>query len=321
MRKIKVLITLLAVLVVFSLVSQASYAFWLWTPKGNTMLNPKFAVKDTPEEQYDWAMRFYKAGDFKRAAEEFVRLIASYKDSDIAPEAQYYAGRSYEELGKYYYAYQNYQKTIENYPYTKRMDELIEREYNIANIFQSRMEPKLMDLELSLSTEKSIEIYGKIVENSPFSEYADKSLYQMGENYRRLGKYNEAIDAYNRILNDYPQSALLADARHQLAFTTYEASLDADYDQESTELALKKFKQISENTDVPAEVEEADKAITVLREKKSQSLLSIASFYEKRGKAMSALMYYKDILNNFPDTGAARIAEVKVERLEKRVKK
>ncbi len=95
------------ILLVFSvfLFENTSSAFWLWSPKTNKWVNPKYAVKDTPNEQYEWAMRFFKEGQFDRSAEEFISLTEYYPDSDMAPEAQYYAGRSYEEAAKYYFAY------------------------------------------------------------------------------------------------------------------------------------------------------------------------------------------------------------------------
>ncbi|MCK4852577.1 MAG: outer membrane protein assembly factor BamD [Candidatus Omnitrophica bacterium] len=296
-------------------------AFWIWTPKSNTAVNPKFAAKDTPDEQFEWAMRFFKNKEFQRSADEFIRLTRHYRDSDLAPEAQYYAGRSFEELGKYYFAYENYQKTVDSYPYTRRLEEIIEREYNIANILQTKETPKLMDLELNVSLDRAVTIYKKIIENSTFGKYADKSLYRMAECYRRMRNYNKAVDAYDRLVTDHPNSELVSEARYQLAYTMYEASLDPDYDQEGTEEALKKFERISKTTPVPAIAEEAEKAIGVLRGRKAQSLLKVAAFYEKQGRYGSALVYYRDVLARFPETDAAGEAEERAGKLEKRSRK
>ena len=317
-RKTVLVIGILAVLTLS--IEHTSHAFWVWTPKSKTLVNPKWAAKDTPREQFDWAMQFYKANDFKRAAEEFVRLTDSFPDSDLAPEAQYYAGRAYEEQGKYYFAYKNYQKTLDDYPYTKRMEEILEREYNIANIFQTEETPKLMELELSISMDRAVEIYKKIVENAPFGEYADKSLYKMAECYRRMMKYKEAIDAYEKIIKDYPESRLVPEAKYQLAYTRYEASLAPEYDQESTEEALKEFKQIKKTTAVPAIAEEAEKVLDELKTKKANSIMKIAEFYEKRGKYKSAVIYYKDVTGKFSGTSVAEEAQKRIDRLQKRIK-
>lgn len=316
----KTLIILSVLLAFLISTGNISYAFWIWTPKSKTMVNPRFAVQDTPREQFDLAMRFFKRNEFQRAADEFVRLTTHYPDSDLAPEAQYYAGRSYEELGKYYFAFQNYQKTIGNYPYTKRMEEIIQREYNIANIFQTMETAKLMELELTLSLDRAVAIYKKIIENSPFGEYADRSLYEMGECCRRMMKYKEAIEAYERIVNDYPQSGLVPEAKYQLAYTRYESSLDPEYDQESTEEALKEFKQISRTTPVPSIAKEADRVFNELRSRKARSELKVAEFYERQKKYRSALLYYGDIAAKFPGTGAAEYAEERINDLKQKVK-
>lgn len=298
-----------------------SHAFWLWDPKTKKFEDPKYAVKDTPQEQFDWAMRFYKANNFKQAVDEFIRLCEHYKDSDVAPEARYLAGRCYEELGKYLFAYEQYQKVVEDYPYTKRMDEILKREFNIANIFQAKSSPKLMDMELNVSLEKATTIYNKIVQNSAFCEYADKSLFNAADCYRRLRKYKEAMDSYDKLITDYPNSSLIQEAKYQLAQVTYEASLDPEYDQENTDDAIKKFEKISKTTPVPAIAKEADKAMGALRDKKSSSLNNTAAFYEKQGQYESAILYYQEVVDDFPDTQAGKIAAKKIQELQKRVKK
>ncbi|MFH1837118.1 MAG: outer membrane protein assembly factor BamD [Candidatus Omnitrophota bacterium] len=305
---------------VLVLCAEYSYAFWIWTPGSKTMINPKFAVKDTPQEQYDWAMRFFKQNDFKRAADEFVRLTEYYPESDLSPEAQYYAGRSYEELAKYYFAFQNYQKTVDNYPYTNRMDEIIEREYRIANIFQTKEVPKLMDLELSEALDRAVEVYKKVIENSPFGKYADKAAFKMAECYKRMRKYKEAIESYGKIVKDYPESSLVSEAKYQQASTRYEASLDPEYDQESTEEALEEFKNISKTSLVPGIAEEADRVIEELKSRKADSMLKIAEFYDKQKKYKGAIMYYKDIQAKFPGTEAANHAKDRIIQLKEKVK-
>lgn len=317
----KLIIILSILLACLIITGDLSYAFWIMTPKSKTMVNPKFAVKDTPGEQFNWAMRFFRQNDFKRSAEEFTRLVAYYPDSDMAPEAQYYAGRSYEELAKYFFAFQNYQKTVDDYPYTKRLEEIIERQYNIANIFQNKEGAKLVDLELSLSLERAIEIYKKVVENNPFGKHADEALFKLAECYRRTFKYDEAIEAYDRIVTDYTESHLVAEAKYQLAYTKYEASLDPEYDQESTEEALKEFKTISQTTPVPQIAREADKVLKELKNKKAESILKVASFYERQKKYRSAIIYYKDVTGKFPGTEAAKSADERINELKERLKR
>ncbi|MFH1797967.1 MAG: outer membrane protein assembly factor BamD [Candidatus Omnitrophota bacterium] len=308
--------TLISLLIIFIFLSEGPcYAFWVWTPKSKTAVNPKFAVKDDPYAQFEWAMQFFKQYEFGRAAEEFSRLTKNYPDSEWAAEAQYYAGRSYEEMGKYYFAFQNYQKTIDDYPYSRRVNEIIKRQYNIANIFQTKETSKLMDLELTLSIDRAVTIYKQIIENSPFGEYADKSLYKSAECYRRMMQHKDAMEAYERIVNDYPDSKLVPEAKYQLAYTKYEASLEPEYDQESTDEAINEFKEISDTTAIPAIAMEAKKVFKELKNRKAGSELKVAEFYERQKKYKSAVMYYEEILRQFPNTDAAEYAQGKIKVL------
>lgn len=318
----KHLLTFILFLSLFSFLNvQTSSAFWIWTPKDKKPVDPQKAAKDTPEEQFEWAMRFFENKEFKRAAEEFVRLTDEYKDSELAPESQYYAGRAFEEEGKYLFAYQNYQKTIDNYPYTKRLEEIIEREYNIAGIFQDKNAPKLIELELSVSIDRAIEIYKKIIENNAYGPYADKSVFKMAECYRRIKKYSEALDAYDKLVTDYPKSELVDEARYQLAYTAYESSLDSEYDQASTDRALNKFEKLAGSTNVAAVSNGADKAMSLLREKKADSIYNTAAFYEKQKKYKSAVIYYQDIVDQYPETAIAGMAGEKIKLLKEKASK
>ncbi|MDD3089915.1 MAG: outer membrane protein assembly factor BamD [Candidatus Omnitrophica bacterium] len=292
-----------------------AHAFWIWTPKDKKIVNAKHVVKDTPEEQYNWAMKFYQEHEFQKAADEFNRMTSYFPDSHFSPDAQYYAGRSLEEIAKYYAAFQNYQKTIDNYPYTKRLDEIIERQFNIANSLENQKNPKFMEFELALSLEKAVEVYSKVVDNSPFGPYAEKALMNMADCYRRMQKYNDAMSAYEKIINDHPESPLVAEAKYQLAYTRYESSLNPEYDQESTDEALRQFKQLQASTPVPKVAEEANKVLTELKEKKADSMLKVAQFYERQGKKDSALIYYRRITEKYYNTKAADISEKRIEEL------
>src|SRR3989338_3628318 len=134
----RIIIVFLLSLTASELSLQAAYGYWIWTPGSKKFINPKYAVKDTPKEQFDWAMNFYSAKDYARAAAEFEKLIKHYEFAEQASEAQYYAGLSYEEQGKYYFAFQAYQKVVEGYPHSKRLEEVIEREFNVGNIYLTK---------------------------------------------------------------------------------------------------------------------------------------------------------------------------------------
>ncbi len=293
--------------------SVEALGFWIWTPKSNKLVNPKYAAKDIPQEQFKWAMEFFKRKDYKRAAEEFKSLVVHFKESDLAPEAQYYVSRSYEEEGRPYPAFTAYQKVIDTYPFAKRIDEIIEREYNLGNILFKKHSGTLMGRELMTELDKAVEIFRKVRENAPFGEYADKAQFMIARCYKKSEQYNEAIDAFQKLVEEYPRSTLVAKAKYEVAQCTYLASLKSDYDQELTDEAIQEFKKIAESQDGLTIAEEARDTVSLLENKKAESLFNTAKFYEKQKHYKSAAIYYKEILKEYSRTS---FAEPAFERLE-----
>lgn len=311
-------ITISAVLISMVCVT-VSDAYWLWTPDTKKFVNPKYAVKDSPQEQYDWAMSFYDAKDYTRAAAEFEKLTKNYEYSEYAAKSQYYAGLCYENMGKFYMAFQNYQKTIDNFPHIENMDEIIARQFNIANIYAVKESPKIMGTDIMTSIDRAIEIYKKVVDNSPYGKLADEAQFKLGMALKRAERYDEAIAAFQRVLDDYPNSKFFEEAKYEVATCAYKASLKPDYDIEPTTKAIKAFEEFSEANSGEGMSSEASKTIQLLKDKSAEKSISVAKFYESQKRYESAIIYYQDVIDRFPDcsfinTAKAKIAELKMKR-------
>ena len=65
--------------------------------------------------------------------------------------------------------------------------------------------------------------------------------------------------------------------------------------------------------------EDARKSLGELKEKKAKGLFDIASFYEKTGKYSSATVYYKELIDKYPETSLAAESANRVMKIEKRL--
>ncbi len=319
MKKSSLLIAY-AVLFLF-LSANAAHAYWLWTPDTKKFVNPKYAVKDSPKEQYDWAMTFYDAKDYQKAAAEFEKLTKNYEYSEYASKSQYYAGLCYENMGKFYIAFQNYQKTIDNFPHIDNMDEIIARQFNIANIYAVKDSPKVLGVDIMTSMERAIEIYKKVVDNSPYGKLADEAQFRLGEALKKVERYDEAIAAFQRIVDDYPSSKLFDQAKYEVASCAYKSSLKPDYDIESTNKAIKAFEEFSQENTADDLSREASSTIQRLKDKSAEKSMSVAKFYESQKHYESAIIYYQDVVDRFPDSSLINTARAKIEELKRKGKK
>ncbi|MDD5496156.1 MAG: tetratricopeptide repeat protein [Candidatus Omnitrophica bacterium] len=303
------------------LISESASAYWVWTPRTKKFVNPKYAVKDSPKEQFDWAMSLFNAKDYQKAANEFDKLTKQYEYSEYASKAQFYVGLCYEELRKFYIAFQNYQKAIDNYPHIDNIDEIIEKEYEIANLYAVKDNPKLLGADIMAPTDRAVEIYKKVVDNAPYGKLADSALYNMGESLKKAERYDEAIEAFQRLVDEYPESKLYDKAKYEVAQCAYNSSLKPAYASEPTDKAIRAFEDFARSSADDKMAAQAEKTIQRLRDKAAEKSFMIAKFYEARKQYESAIIYYNEVVEKYPLSTLAKEAASRIEALKDRQNK
>jgi len=289
-------------LVIFSLfTAQPAYSYWLWTPKTGKWVNPKNLPKDSPKEQFAYAKSFYDIKKYEEAKRELRKLLKAYPKSFEASESQYYLGLVEEEQGNLYEAYLSYQRTIDKYPFSERIQEIIQREYDIGEKFMAGYKRKAMGIVLPVEN-PAIEIFTKVVENSTYGPLAAKAQYKLALVLKGLLRYYEAEDEFSKLISRYPDSEWVAAAQFQIAACRAALSKSPAYDQGATQEAKEKFEEfVKEHPDAVLSID-AEKNISQLREKEAASSFIAGSFYEQQGLKESAKIYYNDIINNYPES-------------------
>lgn len=312
----KVIFTLIW-LSVFSLFVMPSYGFWVWTPKTGQWKDPKQSVKPTPKEQLKLIQEFYDGAKYPEAIEECKKLIKYYPKAYEASEAQFYLGLTLEATSKLFEAYKAYQKVIDKYPFSARIDEIIERQLKIGQAFMPGEKRKALGLELPVEG-PSIEIFRKIVENSPYGKHAAFAQYLLGMTLKSLNRYQEARDEFEKVVTTYPEDEWSSPAKFQVADCANRIAPKAEYDQELTQEAKRKFEEFVKSHPDEALQEEAKSQIDSLKEKEAEGNLKIAEFYEKQKQYDSARIYYQEIVANCSYCASATQAREKLKELEKK---
>ncbi len=304
----------IALIALFMPLSQAS-AGWVWSPDIGKWINPKSAAKDTPEEQFSWALEFFNRNEWDRAIAEFEKLMNTFPNSRLAAEAAYHAGLAWEEKNDIAKAADAYQKLIDKYPYSDRIKDGVKREYDIAGQFASGTRMKVLGVPVLSGQEKAIELYKHIVKNAPFGTYGDQAQFKLGEVYKMQGAYDEAQRAFQQVLDEYPQSELIAQAKYQVAYCSMQASDSDQYNENSAERAIEEFEGFKKDFPENTQNAEADEAIKVLRRKKAETSFETAGFYDKRGKTSSAKLYYQEIVTKYPETSFAQPSRKRLDEI------
>ncbi|MFA4989797.1 MAG: tetratricopeptide repeat protein [Candidatus Omnitrophota bacterium] len=308
---------ILSFCIIFVLSASPAYPFWIWTPKTGKWVNPKNVAKDSPKAQFDFAQGFYAEQKYPDALREFKKLLKAYPKSFEASEAQYYLGLIEEKLDNLYEAYLAYQKVIDKYPFSERIKEIIEKEYNIAEKFIAGYKRKVLGITLPVDN-PAIEILAKVVENSTYGPLAPKAEYKLGLLLKGLQRYYEAEDAFNKIITNYPDSAWVEPAKFQIASCRAAVSRGPDYDQGAMQEAKQKFEEfVREHPDAVLS-KEAEENISKLQEKEAAASYNIAVFYEKQEAYQAARIYYGDVITSYSNSPWATKARERLQAMEKK---
>lgn len=284
----------------FLLSTSYVHAYWIWTPKTGRWINPKWEIKPTPKQQLDYALEFYNQKNYNEASREFRKLIKKYPKSYEAAEAQFYIGLCLENQKKLYEAYQAYQRVIDIYPFSEKINDVIKKEFDIAEAFISGKERKALGV-LPLEN-PAIEILEKVIENSPYGPLAPLAQYKLGLVLKSLARFTEAEEAFTKVISNYPQSEWSEPAKYQIAVCLASISPKPDYAQELTEEAREKFEEFVKSHSEAELSSDAERKILELKEKEAESNFKIASFYEKQKDYKASKVYYRYVIENYPES-------------------
>src|SRR5512140_194575 len=145
---------------------------WSYEPVGGQGKWQRSRAKD----QLEVAQSAFDRKDYSLALKAARRVVRVWPLSDYAPQAQYLVGRAYETKGKDEKAFTEYQKLLDKQPKNANYQEVLERQYAIANKFLAGKWFKLWGvIPFFPSMEKTAGMYDSIVKNGPYSDVAPQA--------------------------------------------------------------------------------------------------------------------------------------------------
>lgn len=316
------LLLLLAALVAFPHVSPAPLIYrpgegWVYEAVGQ---EGKW-IRGRAKDQLTVAQEAFDAKDYKGAMRAAKRTVKQWPLSDYAPDAQYIMGRSYEARKSDEKAFKEYQKLIEQYPKYSKYDEVLQRQYEIAQRFLGGQWFKLWGVvPLYPSMEKTAEMYEKLIKNGPYSDVAPQAQMDIGTAQEKREDYEQAVKAYEKAADRYnDRKPVAADALFKAGLAYQKQAKTAEYDQSAAAQAIAVLTDFMALYPDDARKPEAEKIIEDLRTEQARGNFQVAKFYEKTKRYSGALVYYNEVVLRDPNSSYAAEAKERIEILKKRL--
>ncbi|HEU5070544.1 MAG TPA: outer membrane protein assembly factor BamD [Verrucomicrobiae bacterium] len=273
------------------------------------------------KDQLEVARTALEKKDFSTALKAARRTVRIWPLSDYAPEAQYIVARCYEEKGNDERAFKEYQKVVERYPRISLFQEVLQRQFNIANKYLAGKWFRIFGyIPAYPSMEKTVGMFTKIVQTGPYSSVAPAAQLKIGAAREKQKNYPEAVRAYERAADRYnDRPAIAADATFKAGMAYYKEAKTAEYDQSAAASAIATFTDFVTLHPQDQRVKEAQNLMEELRAEQARGSFEIARFYEKKRKIRGALIYYNEVLLLDPTSKYANDSRKRIDQLKARL--
>jgi outer membrane protein assembly factor BamD len=266
----------------------------------------------TPREQLDIAERYQKQKKYDEAVVAYRRLIARWPTSFAAQDARLGMAECLSALGYYYKAFKEYQTLIEKHPDTDHFQTVLQRQYQIGNLFLAGEKHKVWRLRIFSGIDKAAEVFSQVVKNGPYSLVGPSAQFRIGLVYEKQKDYISAVHAYEKLLERYPNHALAEAAQFQIGWAYKQEAGRSEYDQNSANQAIAALNDYLLRYPNGEKVPLARDYLTALKQEQSKGLFRVAQFYEKQKNVKAALIYYNEVIEQNPRSDWANSAQRKI---------
>jgi outer membrane protein assembly factor BamD len=295
---------------------------WYYEPAGETANWQRPRAK----EQLEVAEQAFTNKDYNVTLHAAHRVVRVWPQSDYAPRAEYLIGRCLEMDGKDEAAFNAYQAIIQKYPHSDSYDDVMWRQYEIANRFLDGEFFRLFNtIPLYRSMDETAKLFSTIVTNGPYSDVAPHAQLRIGAAREKQKDYDSAAKAYGVAADRYYSLPTIAsDALYRRGVAYQKQASTAEYDQGTAAQAIAAYTDFMTLYPDDKRVADAQKAIALLKTQQVEGNFRVAQFYEKnkvlnaQQRRDGALVYYNQVLQLDPNSPFAAQARQRIEQLKPR---
>ena len=258
-------------------------------------------------------------GQRGRAIKIYKKLVKKYPRANVSPEATFRAAVLTEQEGDLIKAAAIYRGLMETYPQTKHFQEAIEAQFRIGEIFLNGKKRKILGVPVASGMDDAVEIFAAIVRSAPWGRYTARAQFNIGRAREKEGSPDLAIDAYQSVVEKFPNDPLAVDAQYQIGYIWYTAARRGTYDPDAAAKAKIAFQDFLFRYPKSEKASQARENMATLDHSVTKSSFDIAQFYDKTKHYRAAVLYYNEVLRQQPNSQEGAIAKERIAALRSKV--
>jgi len=277
----------------------------------------QFFQQGSATDQLANADSFADSGDSEKAITVYRYVARTYPKSNEAPKAQFRLAKQLRQNGDFEAAFKEYQTLLQRYPQTPDFESAVSEQIEIANAFLKGKRVKFLGIPMVPSMERAEEMYTSILKTAPYSKHAPITQFNLALAMEKQGKAQEAIAAYQKVIDKYPNSPVCDDAQYQIGYVYQRLGMEGkSQDLSALKESQNNYQDFLLQYPNSEKAKQADDNMKRMTSREAGDTLRIARFYDFNKDFKAASIYYNDVIRRFPQTPDSSAAKTRLDELK-----
>src|SRR5438874_10890501 len=260
-----------------------------------------------------------KEGNTKRAIKAYKSLVKRHPRDTLAAGALFRAAELQEQSHDYLRAAESFRQLVEKYPGSPHFDEAIEGQFRIGEVYLAGKKLRILGIPFASSLERAVAIFASVVRTAPYGKYTACAQFDIGLVREKQGANDAAIEAYQAVVDKFPNEPIAVDAQYQIGYIWFHASKTGTKDIAAASKAKTAFQDFLFHYPNSEKAAQARADLGLLEQKQTSSSFEVAKFYDKQKYYRAAVIYYNEVIRQQPGSTESDRAKKRIDELRTKV--
>ncbi len=276
-------------------------------------------ISGNAEELFHVGQEAEQKGNIKRAIKAYRTLVRKHSRDALAPGAGFRSAQLMEQEHDLMGAAEAYRWIMQAYPTDSHFAEAVEGQFRMGELYLNGKKVKLLGISIANALDRAVEIFAGIIRSAPYGKYTARAQFDIGLAREKEGANDAAIQAYQAVVDKFPNDPVAADAQYQIGYIWFTAARQGTKDTAAMEKARTAFQDFLFRFPRSEKAAQARANLDLLQRKETSTSFTIAKFYDKQKYYRAAVIYYNEVIRQQPGSSESAKAKRRIDQLRAKV--
>ena len=256
-----------------------------------------------------------KEGNIKRAIKAYKSLVKRHPKDALAPSALFRSAQLQEQVHNYTPAAEAFLQLVERYPSSPNFEPAIEAQFRIGEIYLNGKKLKVLGIPVASALDRAVTIFANVVRTAPYGKYTARAQFDIGLAREKQGANDAAIQAYQAVVDKFPNEPIAVDAQYQIGYIWFTAAQLGTKDAAAASNAKTGFQDFLFHYPKSEKAGQARANLDILEHKQTANSYKVAKFYDKQKYYRAAVIYYNEVIRQQPGSEESNEAKKRIDQL------